>query len=80
MLGALAGAMGGGGGGGGGGDKPAGGCAQNTPAINIIDNARIMMLPGSVPNMPMGGMQMGGGMPGGGMPPQGMQPQGMPGM
>ncbi len=23
--------------------------AQNTPAINIIDNARIMMLPGSVP-------------------------------
>ena len=24
--------------------------AQNTPAINIIDNARIMMLPGSVPS------------------------------
>ena len=49
MLGALAGAMGGGAGGGGGGDS--GGCSQNTPAINIIDNARIMMLPGSVPGM-----------------------------
>ena len=44
MLGAL---MGGGGGGGGGG--PSGGCAQNTPAINIIDNARIMMMPGNIP-------------------------------
>ena len=28
--------------------------AQNTPAINIIDNARIMMLPGSVPGMGCG--------------------------
>ena len=44
-----------GGGGGGGGSAPSGGCAQNTPAINIIDNARIMMLPGSVPGN-MGGM------------------------
>ena len=42
------GALGGGGGGGGGGAAPAGPCAQNTPAINIIDNARIMMLPGNV--------------------------------
>ena len=49
MLGALAGAMGGGGAGGGG--SGGGGCSQNTPAINIIDNARIMMLPGSVPGM-----------------------------
>ena len=38
--------MGGGGGGGGG---PSGGCAQNTPSINIIDNARIMMMPGNIP-------------------------------
>ena len=30
--------------------------AQNTPAINIIDNARIMMLPGSVPGMGCGGV------------------------
>ena len=50
MLGALAGAMGGGGAGGGG-SSGGGGCSQNTPAINIIDNARIMMLPGSVPSM-----------------------------
>ena len=30
---------------------PAAGVSQNTPSINIIDNARIMMLPGSVPGM-----------------------------
>ena len=24
-------------------------CAQNTPSINIIDNARIMMMPGNIP-------------------------------
>ena len=53
MLGALAGAAGGGGGGG---DSGGGGTAQNTPSINIIDNARIMMLPGSIPQM--GGMGM----------------------
>ena len=47
MLGALAGAAGGAPPGGGDG----GGTAQNTPSINIIDNARIMMLPGSVPQM-----------------------------
>ena len=47
---ALGGALGGGGGGGGG-DSGGGGCTQNTPSINIIDNARIMMLPGSVPGM-----------------------------
>ena len=49
-MGAVAGALGGGGGGGGG-DSGGGGCTQNTPSINIIDNARIMMLPGSVPGM-----------------------------
>ena len=55
MLGALAGAMGGGAAGGGGGDS--GGTAQNAPSINIIDNARIMMMPGCVPGMgQMGGM------------------------
>ena len=48
MLGALAGAMGGGAPAGGG---DSGGVSQNTPSINIIDNARIMMLPGSVPGM-----------------------------
>ena len=53
IVGAVMGALGGGGGGGGGG--PSGGCAQNTPAINIIDNARIMMMPG---NIPMGGSIM----------------------
>ena len=45
MLGALTGGGGGGGGSGGG-----AGCAQNTPAINIIDNARIMMMPGNIPS------------------------------
>ena len=50
FMGAVAGALGGGGGGGGG-DSGGGGCTQNTPSINIIDNARIMMLPGSVPGM-----------------------------
>ena len=44
-----------GGGGGGGGSSGGGGTSQNTPSINIIDNARIMMLPGSVP---MGGAMM----------------------
>ena len=39
--------MGGGGGGEGGGGS--GGCTQNTPSINIIDNARIMMMPGNIP-------------------------------
>ena len=39
--------MGGGGGGEGGGAS--GGCTQNTPSINIIDNARIMMMPGNIP-------------------------------
>ena len=47
MLGALMGAAGGGAPAAGGG----GGTSQNTPSINIIDNARIMMLPGSVPGM-----------------------------
>ena len=42
-------------GGGGGGGSGGGGTSQNTPSINIIDNARIMMLPGSVP---MGGAMM----------------------
>ena len=51
MLGKALGALGGGGGAGGGGASGGGGCSQNTPAINIIDNARIMMLPGSVPGM-----------------------------
>ena len=41
--------------GGGGGGSGGGGTSQNTPSINIIDNARIMMLPGSVP---MGGAMM----------------------
>ena len=53
FLGKVMGALTGGGGGGGGSGGGSSGCAQNTPAINIIDNARIMMLPGSVPGAMM---------------------------
>ena len=48
----LGGLLGGGSSGGGSGGG-SGSAAQNTPSINIIDNARIMMLPGAVPGMGM---------------------------
>ena len=49
----LGGLLGGGGSSGGGSGGGSGSAAQNTPSINIIDNARIMMLPGAVPGMGM---------------------------